>query len=184
MSTDNPVTPDPDNTPDPQTPPAPNPESEFDFDGEFDPDRAKRLIAAQKADKEALRQKIEAAERERDELKQKWDAHEAEKLTAEQKQALELEQARKELAAERRKAALVRHQLPESALMFLTAESADDIEAQAAALAELHPHTDDEPPAPDLHVAPQPNLPGGQKIPPSEPPFDPAAIAAAARKRH
>jgi hypothetical protein len=180
-----PVTPqNPDNdtpaTP-PQNPPA---EPDFEFDGEFDAERAKRKIAALAADKREQQERAQRLEAERDELAAKVAAEEAAKMSEAERQAAELAAAKAELAATRRKAALVTHGLPESALIFLTAETAEDIEQQAAALAALHgPGT--QPPAqtPDLHTQPTPDLPpsAGPQIPPVDPPFDPVAIARKAR---
>lgn len=170
---------DPAATPTPAAPPA----DDLDFEGDFDAERAKRLILGLRADKQAAKDAAAEVARERDELKTKWQAHEADQLTDAQRQAQELAAAKQELAAERRKSALTRHGLADTALIFLTAESAEDIEAQAAALASLQGPAVPPAPTPDLHVEPRSDLnPAGQQIPPSEPPFDPVAIARAARR--
>lgn len=168
---------------DPQADETPASTPDPEFDGPFDEDRARRLIAALRVDKQREKEERERAARERDEFKQKWQAHEQELLSDEQKREQELANLRQELAAERRKAALTKHHLPESALVFLTAEDEGGIEAQAAALAELAPAAT--PPAnddPDLHRAPSPDMQSViDQLPPSTPPFNPKAIALKAR---
>lgn len=167
------------------TPPAPT--SDPEFDGPFDEERAKRLIAALRADKQRAQEEKESAARERDEFKSKWQAHEQELLTDEQRREQEITEMRQKLANANRKAALTKHKLPESALIFLTAEDEEGIEAQAAALAELTPAKDDAPNTddtnPDLHRSPSPSMQSVlDQLPPSEPNFDPRAIALKARR--
>lgn len=184
---DAPVTPDPqinntDPATPPQTPPATDPAADFDFDGEFDAERAKRKILALAADKREQQERAQRLQQERDELAAKVAAEEAAKMSESERQAAELAAAKAELAATRRKAALATHGLPESALIFLTAETAEDIEAQASALASLHGTP--APPTPDLRTTPTPDLSpsdGQPQIPPTDPPFDPVALARKAR---
>ena len=190
MSDGAPVTPDPQITPNPATPQTPPPadppvEPDFDFDGEFDAERAKRKILALAKDKKEQQERAQALAAERDALAAKVAAEERAKMTEAERQAAELAAAKAELAETRRKAALVTHGLPESALIFLTAETAEDIEAQASALAALHAPSTPAPtaPTPDLRTTPTPDLSpsNGLQLPPTDPPFDPAAIALKAR---
>lgn len=178
--------PDPTDETTPATPapePVAPPEPTFDFTGEFDADRARRLIEAQKADKARLRAEADAIRAERDELAAKWQAHEDAQLSEAQRTAKELADARAALAVARRQAALARHHLPDDALVFLTAESEEDIEAQATRLAALTPPSTDPTPTPDLHRTPQPLLVPGSTIPDPPEAFDPRVIAKRARER-
>lgn len=143
-------------------------------DEDFDPARAWALIQGLRTDKT----KTQA---ERDELAARVKAEEDAALSEQEKVKRELEQTRQELAAQRRENALTKYELPESALVFLTAESAEDIEAQASALAGLTPKKEPEAPKAPASARVTPALPNGQTDVPE--PFDPAAIARAARSR-
>lgn len=163
------------------TPPANQaPVTDPEFDGDFDAERAKRLIENLRADKARLAE-------ERDGFKTKVDTFETEKLSEQDRIAKELSDAREELARTRRAAALATHKLPDSALVFLTGSTPEEIETQAAALAALNPPADPAPstPAvPNITTTVTPRLlPNGEPVPTAPEPFDPAAIAAAARRR-
>lgn len=162
------------------TPETPTPVVELD--GPFDEERAKQLIAALRADKESLKNERDGLKTERDGYATKVQEFETAKLSEQERVAQELQTVQAELAQTRREAALTKHGLPESALVFLTASSAEDIETQAAALAALQPAKAPEPvPTPtDSRVTP--SLPDGQFTPTPEP-FDPVALAASARAR-
>ncbi len=143
-------------------------------DADFDADKAWTLIQNLRGDK--ARTQIE-----RDELAAQVKAVEDAKLSEQDRVAKELEQAKTELADARRKAALGAYALPESALVFLTAESAEDIDKQASALAGLAPKKEPETPKAPADSRAKPALPNGQTDDIPEP-FDPRAIAQRARQ--
>jgi hypothetical protein len=150
------------------------PPADPEFDGDFDEERAKTLIGKLRAEKAA-------AANARDEYKTKVDAFEASQLSEQEKRDRELAAAKDELAKTRREAALTRYKLPETALVFLTGETAEAIEAQAASLAALAP-APTEPPIPVTTTSRvTPSLPDGQFTQPPAP-FDPVAVAAKARR--
>lgn len=140
---------------------------------EFDAEKAWTLIQNLRGDKAKTQQ-------ERDDLAARVQAAEDAKLSEQEKIAKELEEARKELADQRRQNALTRYELPDSALVFLTAESADEIDKQASALAGLAPKKEPEAPKAPADSRAKPALPNGQSADIPEP-FDPAAIAKRAR---
>ncbi len=142
-------------------------------DGEFDEEKAWTLIQNLRGDKAKTQE-------ERDTLAAQVKAIEDAKLSEQDRIAKELEAAKAELAEARRKAVLAQYDLPESALVFLTAETAEEIDKQASALAGLAPKKEPvEPKAPaDSRV--KPALPNGhpEDITPA---FDARAIAQRAR---
>lgn len=141
---------------------------------DFDEDRAWTLIQNLRGDKAKTQQ-------ERDELAAQVKAVEDAKLSEQERIAKELEQAKTELAEQRRQVALSRYDLPESALVFLTAESAEEIDKQASALAGLAPKKEPEAPKAPADSRVKPALPNGQTDDIPEP-FDPRAIAQRARQ--
>lgn len=142
-------------------------------DTDFDAEKAWTLIQNLRGDKAKTQQ-------ERDELAARVQAAEDAKLSEQERIAKELEQAKTELAEQRRKVALTQYGLPESALTFLTAESAEEIDKQASALAGLVPKKEPETPKVPADSRAKPALPNGQTddIPPA---FDPVEIARRAR---
>jgi hypothetical protein len=138
----------------------------------FDAARAWALIQNLKGDKS----KTQA---ERDELAARIKAEEDAALSEQEKVKRELAETRKALADARRAKALGDYDLPESALVFLTAESAEDIEAQASALAGLTPKKEPDAPKAPADSRVKPALPNGNTNTPE--PFDPEAIARKAR---
>lgn len=99
---------------------------------DFDAERAWTLVQNLRGDKAKTQV-------ERDELAAQIKAVEDAKLSDQDRVAKELETAKAELAESRRKVALTQYDLPDSALVFLTAESAEEIDKQASALAGLAP---------------------------------------------
>jgi hypothetical protein len=150
------------------------------FSGDFDPERAARLIdnlrgeiADLKKDlgtaRTALQEREDAEKSEAQKIADRAAA--AEKAAADAKRALLIERATR------------KHSLPEDVVEFLTGDTEEEIEAKAARLASLGaPKKDGEetPPA-DLPGKPKADLVpghGGEETAP----FDPDAIAAAARR--
>lgn len=170
--TTTPTTPTQVETPTPSAPPAETPP--WGSDEDFDPAKAWTLIQNLRGDK--AKTQIE-----RDELAARVAAEETAKLSEQEKIAKELETARQELAEQRRTNALTRYELPESALVFLTAETAEDIDKQASALAGLTPKQEPKEPIAPGDSRAKPALPNGQPADtlPSEPDY--AAIARRAR---
>lgn len=123
-------------------------------DDEFDAEKAWTLIQNLRGDKTDLSTKY-------DELSAKWQAAEDAKLSEQDRIAKELEKAKAELAEQRRKNALTQYDLPESALVFLTAESAEEIDKQASALAGLAPKKEPETPKAPIDSRAKPALPNG-----------------------
>lgn len=142
-------------------------------DADFDAEKAWTLIQNLRGDKAKTQQ-------ERDELAARVQAEQDAKLSDQERIAKELEDARKELASARRAKALADYSLPESALTFLTAESAEDIDKQASALAGLVPKKEPEAPKVPADSRAKPALPNGQTDDiPTTPDY--AAIARMAR---
>lgn len=173
-----PTEPTPTPAPEPTSTPAPT----VELDGPFDEERAKQLIAALRADKESLKSERDGLKTERDTFATKVTEFETAQLSEQEKVTQQLQTVQAELAQTRREAALTKHGLPESALVFLTASSAEDIESQAAALAALQPAKANEPAPTPVDSRATPSLPDGQFTPTPEP-FDPVALAASARAR-
>lgn len=140
---------------------------------DFDAERAWTLLQNVRGD-------LSRAQAARDDLAARVKAEEDAALSDQEKVRRELEETRKELAVQRRSNALAKYELPDTALVFLTAETAEDIEAQASALAGLTPKKEPvTPPAPAGSRA-KPALPNGQTDNTPEP-FDPVGIAKRAR---
>ena len=166
-----------------------------EFEGEFDAERAKRAIANLRAEVATLKESVSAVTAERDEFKAA-----AEKTGTERDSALKAALDRAEAAE--RSLAIKKHNLPDDVVEefadYLTG-SAEEVDAKAAKLAaRLAPKGDegepktgtegDEPKEPEgeeppaLPERPKPALtPGhGGEVTPD---FDPAKIAADARRR-
>lgn len=124
-------------------------------DADFDAEKAWTLIQNLRGDKAKTQQ-------ERDDYAAKVKAAEDAKLSEQEKVAQELTEARKELAAARRAKALSDYSLPDSALTFLTAESAEEIDKQASALAGLVPKKEPDAPKAPTDSRAKPALPNGQ----------------------
>lgn len=131
------------------------PKKPWGDDADFDAAKAWTLIENLRGDK--AKTQIE-----RDELAARVQAAEDAKLSEQDRIAKELETAKAELAEQRRKVALTQYDLPGSALVFLTAESADEIDKQASALAGLAPKKDDATPKVPADSRAKPALPNGQ----------------------
>lgn len=150
------------------------PKKPWGDDADFDPAKAWTLIENLRGDKAKTQQ-------ERDELAARVQAAEDAKLSEQERIAKELEQAKTELAEQRRKNALTQYDLPDSALVFLTAESAEEIDKQASALAGLAPKKEPETPKAPADSRVKPALPNGQTDDiPTTPDY--AAIARQARQ--
>lgn len=145
-------------------------------DADFDAEKAWTLIQNLRGDKSKT-------QIERDELAAQIKAVEDAKLSDQDRIAKELEAAKAELADARRKAALGQYDLPESALVFLTAESAEEIDKQASALAGLAPKKEPVEPKAPADSRAKPALPNGHADDIPEV-FDAAAIARQARQGH
>ena len=154
---------DPSSTP-PATGQAPN------WEGNFDPERAAKLV-------ENLRRERDEA---RSKLKTREDAEKSD-LQKAQERAKELAD---ELAADRKANAAKAYKLPASLAQHLTGSTKAEIEASAKALAEelgIAPDADE---LPALPGRPKPRLTPGHGTPNDGPAFDPAAVAKAARAAH
>ncbi|MDG4751702.1 hypothetical protein O7630_12185 [Micromonospora sp. WMMD718] len=91
------------------------------WNGEFDPERAARLVAALRRDLAEAKAKLEAKDGE---------------LTASTTRVAELEgQIRSRDIADHRAEVIQRHRIPEAAADFVTGETAEEIEASAAKVA-------------------------------------------------
>ncbi|MCG5450809.1 hypothetical protein [Micromonospora hortensis] len=97
------------------------PAAHVDWHGEFDPERAGRLVAALRSDVAELKDRLAAKDAE---------------LGASAGRVAELEgEIRTRDLAQVRADVIRRHQIPEAAAEFVTGETAEDIEANAAKVA-------------------------------------------------
>ena len=155
---------------------------------DFDAEKAWNLIQGLRADKTALQTKVSEIETERDTLATAAQAAEDAKKSDEQKLADRLADAEKAANEAKRELAITRvrakHSIPDEYADFLTGATEEELQAQAEKLAALGkppaPAEDPTPSADDLPGKPKPNLTpghGGEE----EAPFDPVAIAKAAR---
>jgi hypothetical protein len=138
------------------------------WEGNFDPDRAARLVENLRAELAETKSKLKTRE-------------DAEKSEA-QKLAERAEAAEKELAQERKVSAVKAHKLPASLAPYLTGSTAAEIEASAKALAEelgIHPGAEA---TEALPGRPRPRLVPGNGSDDGAEPFDAAKVAAAARR--
>ncbi|MEU4568670.1 hypothetical protein [Micromonospora sp. NPDC023956] len=147
------------------TPPAPSDKAPK-WEGDFDPDKAARLVANLRDELAAVKGRLKTREdAEKSDLQKAQER--AEKLAA-------------DLKAERQKDAAKSHKLPASLAKHLTGETAEEIAASAKALAdELGlAQTEAEP----LPGRPKPRLRPGHAAPgDTSGAFDPAAVIKAAR---
>lgn len=102
------------------------------WEGEFDPERAARLVENLRAESKARQDALTAAQAKVAEFEQA-------QMSEQDKVAQRAQAAEAQLAETYRKLAMVSHKLPEAASEFLTATSPEDIEAQAKRLAETFP---------------------------------------------
>lgn len=156
-----------------ETPPAaPAGEKAPKWEGEFDPDRAARLVenlrkeAAQAKERAATLEKAQQEREDAEKTEAQRNADRAERAEADAKSA------RRELLAAK---SVAKHGLPESAVGFLTGDTAEEIEAQAAALAELASASTKRP-AEEIPGKPKPRLVPGQGEALGDD-FDPTAVA-------
>ncbi|GAA2843848.1 hypothetical protein Acy02nite_68380 [Actinoplanes cyaneus] len=136
------------------------------WDGDFDPDRAKRLV-------ENLR-------KERDEARSKLKAHEDDQKSDLQKAQESREELARELATLRKEHAAKEHGLPASLARFLTGDTAEEIAASAKALAEETGLTKTE--TAPLPGRPKPRLKPGHAAGDEATDFDPEAVIKAVRR--
>lgn len=155
--------------------------TEPDFDGPFDEERAKRLIAH-------LRDEVKDTKAERDALKARVTATEDSKKTDDEKGAERLNAALKEAADAKRalfvERAVRKHELPDDVVEFLSGDTEEEIFAKAERLSTLSkPKAPEAPeaPAPEAPERPTPDLKPGHNTDDAKP-FDAAAIAAASRR--
>lgn len=161
----------------PATPPTPTTEDKAPkWEGDFDPERAAKLVANLRSDMDKLKQ-------ERDELRRVQQEREDAEKSELEKAVARAERAEQALqTAERdklRSAIAKKHELPDELVGFLDGDTEDDIEAKAKALAEFAAARRD--PADDLSGKPKPRLVPGHGDDSDSAPFDPDAIAKAAR---
>lgn len=160
-----------------ENPPAdPTEEKTPKWDGDFDPDRAAKLVANLRSDLETAKNELKAT---REQLGEKEEAEKTEfqriqdRATAAEQEAnnAKLELMRLRVAKE--------HSLPDDLMEFLTGDSEEDLAAKAQRLAEYAAG-----PAAEVPGRPKPRLRPGTGEDPSTgsaADFDPAAIAAKAR---
>lgn len=145
------------------------------FDGEFDPERAARLI-------ENLRSDLDKIKAERDELRTAHQEREdAEKTELEKlrERAERAEAGLKDAQLSSLRSTVARkHQLPDELLDYLNGDDEESLNAKAETLAKYARR-----PADDLPGRPKPDLVPGEGDDSDDAPFDPAAIAKQARNR-
>ncbi len=130
-----------------------------EWNGEFDPERAGRLVAALRRDLAELRAKLDAKDAE---------------LTASVARVAELEGeiSTRELA-EHRAEVIARHRIPEAAAEFVTGATAEEIEASAAKVATALVASASDP----IPGRPKPALSPGRAPNDAAPAFDAAELA-------
>lgn len=153
------------------------------FDGEFDADRAARLIARLREEIADLKNDLGTARsalQERDDAEKTETQRLADRLKAAEEEAAK---ARRSLLVER---ATRKHNLPDDVVEFLTGDTEEEIEAKAERLAALSGGKRQEPEQPSqdeehgIPARPEPSLrPGHGGEPPVS--IDPVAVARAAR---
>ena len=114
--------------------PAETPAAAPQWDGEFDPERAARLVANLRESEKRLKEELAG-------VKSKLTEYEQAQMSEAEKIAARAEQAERELATLRRemavKDALRAHNLPESAARFISGETPEEIAEAAEAFAAL-----------------------------------------------
>lgn len=99
------------------------------WDGDFDPDRAARLVAN-------LREEAKGYKSQLAEVQAKLTEYERSQMSEQERIAEEARSAQEQLVATRRELAMLKYGLPEKALKFLNGASPEEIDAQAQELAE------------------------------------------------
>lgn len=99
------------------------------WDGDFDPERAARLVAN-------LREEVKGYKSELAKAREQLSEYERAQMSEQERIAAEAEDARKQLAETRRELAMLKYGLPEKALKFLHGSTPEEIDAQAKELAE------------------------------------------------
>ena len=109
--------------------PAAQPEAAPKWDGEFDPERAARLVAN-------LREEAKGYKAQLAEVQARLTEYERSQMSEQERIAEEARAAQEQLVATRRELAMLKYGLPEKALKFLNGASPEEIDAQAQELAE------------------------------------------------
>jgi len=178
-------------TPDPATPAAETTGKSPEFDGEFDAEKATRLVENLRGEVAALKASVASVTSDRDAFKEA-----AEKTGTDRDEALD--KAVKRAEAAERTLAISKHNLPEDVLEefadYLTGTPAEvdakaaklaarfkTAEAPAAPVVEGEPVVEEGEPAPVVPERPRPALTPGHGGEPT-PAFDAVAIAKAARR--
>jgi hypothetical protein len=160
----------------PPTAPATDPGKAPTFTGEFDPERAARLVENLRTELEEAKAKIRARE----------DAEKTDLQKAQERaEAAEAALVKATLDTATAKAAQA-HKIPDDLLEFITGATAEEIEAKAKRLGEKLAATDGTPADNGTgtpSTRPTPRLVPGQGSGDTGSTFDPAAIAKAARRR-
>lgn len=102
------------------------------WEGEFDPERAARLVENLRNESKAHKDALAAAQAKIAEFEQA-------NMSEQEKIAQRAQDAETRLADAHRKLAALTHKLPENAIKFLTASTPDEIDAQAKELASAFP---------------------------------------------
>ena len=155
--------------------------AEKPFEGEFDAERAARLIENLRADLAKIKTERDEA---RTALQEKADAEKTEAQKLQDRLAAAEETAKKTGRALLIERATRKHSLPDDVVEFLTGDTEEEIEAKAQRLAALgSPKKDEskEEPGSGLPEKPKADLVPGHGGDDAET-FDPDAIAAAARR--
>lgn len=160
-----------------ETPPTATEDKAPKWDGDFDPDRAAKLVANLRSDLEAAKTELKTA---KESLGEKEEAEKTEfQRIQERAEAAEKAAAESRMELLRLRVAK-EHNLPDDLMEFLTGDSEEDLAAKAERLAEYAAG-----PAADVSGRPKPKLrPGtGVEDPVAEAKadFDPLAVANKAR---
>lgn len=159
--------------------PAPGGEQAPPWGDDFDPSRAWQTITRQREEEKALRARLSEFEKAQ---KAREDAEKSES----ERMSEALETARREAAEARREVlvsrAAVKHSLPEKVLAFITGTTAEEVEEQAATLAEML-GAGVKPPAAEVPGKPRPALKPGQGGGDGPAEIDPDAVAERIRSR-
>lgn len=150
------------------TPPAPTDKAPK-WEGEYDPEKAARLVANLRTELDTVKGKLRTRE----------DAEKSELQRAQER----AEEIARELRTERAKGAAQSHKIPASLAKFIVGNTAEEIEASAKALAEELGLPKDEAPADSIPGRPKPRLvPGHATGDDDAGAFDPEAVIKAARR--
>lgn len=150
-----------------------------EWEGEFDPERAARLVANLRESEAKTKARLAEFE------KREQERADAEKTEA-QREKDRADRAEADAAAARRELLVSRaaskHGIPDALAGFLTGDTEEEIEAKAVALAE-YASGGAKPPADPIPGKPKPKLVPGSGEGTSED-FDPETLAAKIRDRH